>query len=290
MNLKCSFLLLLGWAIIVCVVLVEHNWNYVSLGQETGSSRSASSANGSLAINMVIVPFLRYGASGDATLEREKDYKLCLERNLAHPQVQRVHILTTNATDALVRFQDFTGSSKLVISELKSVDRLRDIFVFISRNLLGRDVMLANADIYLGKGFDKINPTTMDQQNIMYSLSRLMAPEHDAMCGKTSEKYYFKDLCHKYIGSHDVFLFRLHKPLPQEFFRNVDFDFPSNGMEGRVNWSFMNVLKYCVLNPCTILEIFHYHCSDLRTNIYKPRLRKGEHVRVPPSDNMYCLP
>ena len=220
----------------------------------------------SLAIHMVIVPFLRYGADENATLEREMDYKLCLTHNLAHPQVQQVHIITINSTDASVRFREFTNNSKLVIAEVKSVDVARDPWDYISQNLVGKDVMFANADIYLGKGYDKIDPVIMNQQKIMYSLSRHVAPEHYVLCKKKSSRYYFQDLCSWYKGSHDVFLFRLHEPLPEEFYQKLPFNLVSYGMENRVISLFQNVLKYCVLNPCSILEIFHYHCSSLRNN------------------------
>lgn len=239
---------------------------------------------------MVIVPFLTYNGADSASInEREKDYKLCLERNLAHPQVQRVHILTVNSTDAVTRFKTFTSNSKLVISEVKSVDRARDPWDYISQNLVGRDVMFANADNYLGKGFDKIDPTIMDQQRIMYALSRHVAPEHNIMCNKTSSS--IRELCSQYTGSHDVFLFRLYKPLPDEFFQRTEFDLVRFGMENRVIWLFENVLRYCVINPCSILETLHYHCSDLRTNIYKPRLEKGDHQSyIRPSQELYCDP
>ena len=41
----------------------------------------ANHKHGSLAIHMVIVPFLRYGANENTTLEREMDYKHCLTNN-----------------------------------------------------------------------------------------------------------------------------------------------------------------------------------------------------------------
>ena len=89
-----------------------------------------------IAIHLVIIPYLKYGASLHATLEREKDYKLCLERNLAHPQVQQVHMLTTNHTDTQERFKDYTNNSKLVISEVESVESARDPWEYISKHLI----------------------------------------------------------------------------------------------------------------------------------------------------------
>ena len=258
-------------------------------GCVTVPTRSPARTNVSLAINMVVLPFLKYGVSGNATLERERDYKLCLKKNLAHPQVQYVHLLTLNATNTQLTFKEFAGNRKLVISEVESISNAGDTFEYISKNLLGRDAMFATADIYLGEGFDKIDPAIMAEQNIMYAISRHTAPEQDTMCVETEKDYHANDMCKKYINSHDAFLFRLHEPLSDKFFHHMNFTFPTPGTEGRLIWTFVNVLKYCVLNPCSILQIFHFHCSQLRTNRQRAHLGTKEYFRTKrPSECLYC--
>ncbi len=87
-----------------------------SLKKAVGSEcYAAADTEGSLSIHMVVVPFLHYDASKEAILEREKDYKLALQKNLAHPLVQCVHLLTTNftATDSLDRFKDTPNNRKM---------------------------------------------------------------------------------------------------------------------------------------------------------------------------------
>jgi hypothetical protein len=242
-----------------------------------------------LAINMVVTPFLGYGGQNNTTLQREEEYKLCLRKNLAHPSVQHVHLLTTNSTDTQVRFKEFANNSKLVIYEVMSMDKGRDIFEYISQTLLHKDVMVINADIYLGDGFDRIDAAGMDQQNIMYAISRHQAPEQDSRCGREEKDFHSDDKCQKYYGSHDAFLFRLHKPLTKEFLQYMDFPYPIRGMEGRMIWAFINVLKYCVLNPCSILKTYHYHCSHLRTYAETAHLSVKEHyTKRSPSKNLHC--
>ena len=224
---------------------------------------SAKTDNNKLSIHMVIVPYLKYHASKKKITEREKDYKLVLKKNLAHPLVQCVHLLTINHSETYERFKDVGNSNKMLISEVKSVNKARDPWDYISDRLLGRDVMFATADVYLGSGFEKIDPVTMDREKIMYAISRHVAPEHYATCNKTSERYFFNDICSKYIGSHDGFLTRLHKPLPEQLLLQLEFNLVRYGIENRLMWLFVNVLKYCVINPCKILNTFHYHCSRL---------------------------
>ena len=290
MRAKHSIFVLFSGAMIFCVIMLAKKY-FVLLGRPgivTASTVrsdcfSAKTDDGLLSIHMVIVPFLMYNASNEAILEREKEYKFVLQRNLAHPRVQCIHILTTNYGETFQRFKDVENSNKMLISKVKSVEKARDPWDYISDRLLNKDVMFASADIYLGSGFDKIDSTAMEKDKIMYSISRHVAPEH---CGKTSKN---RDICSHYMGSHDGFLLHLREPLPEQILLQLDFDLVRFGMECRVNWLFVKVLNYCVLNPCSILNLFHYHCSDLRTNVTKnPVSHTHRYHWIRPSKNLSC--
>ena len=244
---------------------------------------------GLLSIHMVIVPFLQYGASEEEVLERENDYKHVLVKNLAHPLVERVHLLTTNYHKTFERFREFCVlSNKLTVSEVESIDRARDPWDYIAENLLGKDVAFATADVYLGEGFEDVDATAMRRQKIMYSISRYVAPE-GALCGKKKRQSFFRDKCKKDTSSHDVFLFQIQQPFPEEFYKMLQFNLVKHGMEGRVMWLFHNVLDYCVLNPCLVLKIFHHHCSNLRNNVnMKPLDSNNFHYKCPSSDKLLC--
>ena len=186
---------------------------YRSPSLETISSKEHS-GTGLLSINLVVIPYLHYNTTDERILEREEEYKTCLKRNLNHDLISRVHVLTTNAQKTLQRFKDLPNQNKLIVSEVKSVDLARDPWEYISQNLVGKDVMFANADIYLGGGFDRVDALLMSRQKIMYPLTRRGARE---------EKCGMADYCldKPYIGSHDVFLFRLIEPLPEQFFKEL---------------------------------------------------------------------
>ena len=218
-----------------------------------------------LSIHMVVVPFLDYtNISTENILAREAEYKYVLQKNLDHPLVQCVHVLTTNYTETFKKFQDLTNRHKMLVKEVESVDLTRVPFEYISQNLVGEDAMYANADIYLGEGFELVDPAVMIRQKIMYALTRQVKPEE--RCG-VNRTFTDTDKCLEapYIGSHDVFLFRLKKSLPDTFLKELEFKLPSLGMENVIVWHFQHKLGYCVLNPCSILESFHYHCSNVRS-------------------------
>ena len=249
-------------------------------------------------IHMVIIPFLKYNKVHNTSviklLERENEYKHVLRKNLAHPQVQCVHILTTNSTETLATFQDIPHGGRMLVSQVESVDAAKDPFEYISQNLLGRNVMYASADVYLGAGFDRVDPVVMDKQKIMYALSRKI--KDDDLDRPECKRSTYKDrnacVFSHFFDSHDIFLFRLHKPInDSDLSKHLDFYISLYGQENRIIWFFKIVLQYCVLNPCDILESYHYHCSDVRSNMYLPRIetyRGNRSARCPPGHSLTC--
>lgn len=242
-----------------------------------------------LSINMVIVPFLDYDAPEERILWRQREYKYVMRKNLVHPLVQCIHILTTNYTSSVNLFKDLPNQRKLHVVEQSSIETTQIPFQYISDNLVGKDVMFANADIYLGEGFHHIDPQVMDQKKILYSLTRRVSPEE--RCNLDKRYITDTDLCTEksYTGSHDVFLFRLHEPLPESFLKDLNFVLASPGVENVLIWLFKRNLHYCVLNPCTILETFHYHCSNLRNTEGKIRVNNhGKSGTSPFTTKLVC--
>ena len=216
-------------------------------------------SSNSLKMELVTIFHLVYEASDNLIRQREKEYVKALQINLDHDHVKRIHILTTDADILEQRLKNFQlpNKRKLVIVERNSVNMTRDIYDYISENLVGVDVMFLNGDIYLGGGFHCVDPIVMRKNKIMYTLTRQVKKEE--ACGE-------RDKCRDsgYGGSHDTFLFHLTEPIPESALQHLNFEFPSWGVENVVMWVFKTKLGYCLLNPCTILETFHLHCSKLR--------------------------
>ena len=94
---------------------------------------------------------------------------------------------------------------------------VRPFFEYISQNLVGKNVMFISGDIWLGRGFDQVDPIVMRKQKIMYAITRQVT-HNEERCGR-------KDLCleENYIGCHDTFLFYLHEPMPEGALQPLDF-------------------------------------------------------------------
>ena len=169
----------------------------------------------------------------------------------------------------------------MFIAKRKSLKHTRSIYEYISENLVGVDVMFLNGDIYLGGGFDRVDPIVFRKNKIMYTLTRQVKEEEK--CGEV-------DKCRemKYEGSHDTFLFHLTEPIPDSALQHLNFKFAYWGVENVVMWMFQHKLGYCLLNPCTILETFHLHCTNLR-NPNRKRVNNDNNTGLAPfTDSLVC--
>ena len=258
------------------------DWPGINPGPTT-MSMSNSSAN-KLEMELVIVPYLRYKASESAIQEREKEYMTVLKNNLNHNLVKKVHLLTTETRKTRLRLKTFglSNHNKLLIVKVNSIEKMQDAFEYISHNLVGTDVMFLNADIYLGSGFENVDPVVMHNNKIMYSLTRHVKKEED--CG---ERY--KCIGMKYVGSHDTFLFHLTEPIPESALKILDYNLSSRGMENVLMWMFRTRLKFCILNPCATLITYHLHCTNLRTLHSKKRVTNATTFGWAPfTDDLVC--
>ena len=209
-----------------------------------------------LSIHLVIVMF-RSTSNESKVLLREQEHATVLQRNLNHPLISRIHVLTADrgGMEEYLRGLDLQNRHKLLVVENKQWDTYRGIFEYISDNLTDKDVMYANGDIYLGNGFEKVDANVLSKRNIFYALSRL---------GKQEEKCKMQDFCggdFQYLGAHDAFLFHLKEALPEQALKELEYKCWDYGAENVLIGVFQQLLHYCTLNPCKILESYHLHCS-----------------------------
>ena len=213
-------------------------------------------------------------------LQRVSEELFVLQKNLDHPLIAKVHILAEDE-DRLVDFfmKNKINLQKIVVHSNGKVATMRDIFQYISENLVNKTAIFANGDIYLGDGFDRVNTTIMRDQRIMYALTRHHAPERNC-----SEEF----MCNKpYVGSHDTFMIHLTEPIPHTFLEELEYEMSFWGSENRLMWLFRDKMDFCVLNPCNILQTFHYHCSGFRNNRTRVNLNEKSALAAPTED-MTC--
>ena len=211
---------------------------------------------------------------------RAKEEIYAMRRNLQHPLVVSMHIIAANEK----RMEEFLKKEEIqdqniIIYNNRRPPTMKEIFQYINDNFVNKTVIFSNGDIYIGSGFDKLNHTAMLEQRIMYALTRQHAPE-----GNCSES---QAVCAApYIASHDTFVLHLSAPIPGNVLNELDYQLGSWGAENKLMWAFQTKLNFCVLNPCSILETYHYHCSNIRYR--RTRINKNKKVLCPPTLKLTC--
>lgn len=180
-------------------------------------------------------------------------------------QVKKIHILCEN--DQAIEFilHNFTlDTRKLVMKNIGHRLLYSEALDYVSNQLLHETSIIMNADIYLGKGFDKLDPNILKQGTI-YALTRHEDPERLKACPGVEEFCGNKSI---YIGSHDAFVMHLVRPIPDKVIQIMKYRPNISGSENALIYMLEKHGQFRFKNPCSILHVIHHHCSTYRNLKY----------------------
>eukprot|EP00795_Rhopilema_esculentum_P000047 gene47-9653_t len=195
----------------------------------------------------------------------------CLQRNLESKLVAFVHVLVYRyETGDRLQSLKMRSVNKLIIHYNFVSPTIMDAIVYASKYLKGKMVIILHQDNFLGEGWEKVNHKVLREKKLLYALTRhpsnCSAALRAAHCGPGS----------RYVGSHDAFALHIKD---EEFLHDhlAELDVPpnTNGMENVLIWVFKERLKYKVLNPCSVLKVYHNHCTPVRDNWRKRVNERG---------------
>lgn len=221
-------------------------------------------------------------------LKRQREYVYCLRRNVQNPLVASVHLLSHRPQQLYDKLRHEYGveMTKVFIHDTSDNPTYRKLFEFASEFFQRRFVMIVNADNYLGDSFESLDLGYLRENKVMYALTRRYPVPMPEGC-----HYPIASYCEKnswYQDSHDAFLFFVHSPFSNDFLQAVDFASNTYGSENVVIWAFKSILNFSVLNPCRLLRIHHFHCSQVRPRD-RPWVDKPEtHGQANFTDSLYA--
>jgi len=183
-----------------------------------------------------------------------------LKANLNNPAVEAVYLFfELEINDYLEKVQrDWRPLSVVLAGRLENdmPFRYRQAFEYANTHLSGRLVLIMNADVFLGSGWESLPPLDWFRSHQRaFALSRHSQrwwphPDDRTMCSIFT-----------YMSSHDAFLFAA--PVPQALLDRLDF--PQN------SWHAENVLitelrrvGLDVRNPCETFQLLHHHWTNVR--------------------------
>ena len=197
--------------------------------------------------------------------ERTQEILEALQRNLNNHIVSELFIVSNSYSlfDYLTRH--LRNTAKLRIYKTDGIPTFRTLFKYATETHSNKMVLIANADTYLGKGFDKINKTILAEKRILYSLTRN---------GRQERRCKMPNICfEKYEGSHDAYFFVPTFNISLANLQLMDIKLHEYGAENVLIWILGNKLKFKVLNPCRTVRLYHNHCSGYRPQD-RPRINR----------------
>jgi hypothetical protein len=181
----------------------------------------------------------------NAPQERLEEYIFCLEKNLGNPLIDKIYLINS--------FLPITTSSKLlqinghedlaISSGLKIANNISQLAEKGEYTV----AIISNADIYFDDTLSFLQPTFKSPIFLSrYEKTLYFGP------------LYIGNQCEleSFIGSHDVFAFKL--PFPPFLMEAVDFQLGTPGMEARMIYE-LDMLGLKVLNPCKSVQTWHVH-------------------------------
>ena len=221
--------------------------------------------------NVILVTLRNYSVhmlygSRVATMKQLEDRQLeidtSLQINLNNDKIAVMHVLYYYPEVATYITRLRLNNSQKLVLHLTQRDPTVDINLdYIQKYLKNKTVILLHQDNVLGEGWEKVNFTMMRSTRLMYPLTRHYGTVNDSCDAVRAGSC---NPGHKYIGSHDAFVFDSSHKFEKAMLNELKFIPSSNGMENVFIWYVRDKLGFKVLNPCLVLKIYHMHCIPIR--------------------------
>lgn len=193
---------------------------------------------------------LMVGGHVPDSIERQKEYEICLRNNLENSFIEKICLFVEQDLEAYVlkTDNDLLKHEKLrVIPHYKRLTFL-SLFNYANENFAGEVVIISNSDIYHDNTIQKL--IDFDFNGVFIALSRAFDVINDGL----SE--------HRPISwgdSQDTWVFRV--PIKID---NCDFNLGIRGCDNRIVSEAL-AAGYRVINPVSVIKTFHVHSSMYRT-------------------------
>lgn len=198
---------------------------------------------------MILLTSLYHEADG----RRREELHECLRRNIAAEQLDEIHVFTEDAhvAEELQSHAEFTVVKVHLIAHGRRVT-YQDLFAYANQQLIGRGVIIANADIFFDDTLARLNDYELTGKLLCLSRWDVHAD------GSVS--------LFEHPSSQDAWIFKA--PIPSF---NCDFHLGLLGCDNRLAWEAEQAgLK--LSNPSRTLRATHLHVSQVRHYSERQRL------------------
>ena len=190
----------------------------------------------------------------DASAERLCEYLTCIERNAANRSIDAVHVFIEDGIDPAeltTQYPQLTAAKVRLVLHGRRVT-YRDFFDYANRELPGRQVIIANADIFFDHTLSRLDSYSLAGR--LLCLSRW-----DLQADGSWQLFDFE-------RSQDAWIFEA--PVPEI---SCDFHLGLLGCDNRLAWEAERA-GLVLSNPSRSIRAYHQHASGIRRYTEAQRL------------------
>ena len=189
----------------------------------------------------------------EKNLTRVQEYITCLQKNLAHPSIEKIHILydTSNDTkDNPSALLEFIKNNSIEVTLIEKRATYQDCFNLANNSYLNSTIIVSNGDIYFNESLNSLN--NYDLTNKFLALTRWNLTENNNLVqtyGTANKPLY----C-----AQDAWIFTS----PLKPFPNAHISLGILGCDCAIALQAKKA-GLTVLNPCLSIQCCHLHLSAI---------------------------
>lgn len=185
--------------------------------------------------------------------DRQKEYKKCLEINLAHPLIKEIHVLYDMSRDAKLNgpMLHYLKTKNVVIDYLPGRQKFSDFFEIANHKYPNSNIIVANADIYFDQTLSVL--VNYDLTNRFMALTRW-----EELVDGNCQIHVFAPNPPLRSISQDVWIFKTPIAIA-----NADISIGRIGCDPYIAFE-ADKSGLDVFNPCLSIICHHVHHSGIR--------------------------
>lgn len=214
----------------------------------------------------------------EKNLDRINEYKKCIEKNLSHKSINKLHVIYDVSNDDKKNILlNFLKSKKIKISYLKDRPTIGYIIKLVNKKYPNSKIILSNADIYFNKTLELLNDYDLSKKFI--TLTRYDLQKDGSLKIRNDGGNFFNGI------TQDAWIFKT--PIPNFYDQSIKVGLV--GCEMLINYQAKKA-GLDVINPCLSIQCCHLHQCNIRhynTNFTKEffidlfNKNKGKFLSVP---------
>lgn len=192
--------------------------------------------------------------------ERQEELKFCLKKNLENKYISHIYLLNEKIyTLQELGLDNDSSYNKLTQINISKRLSFKEAFKFIKTNNINGYCVISNSDIFFNETINQLKFSYLHKEKCCLGLTRY---EY-----KDENNYFFVRDYIKYGGSQDTWILHSNSIVKELYELDIfDFNLGTPGCDHKILYLLYR-LNFNLINCPTLINIFHYHNTNIRNYI-----------------------